>query len=295
MLARPGLPEFEYLKAETSQEVFNLLNEKSPDIKIMMGGTDLFIQIRDRDSGPGTLLDVKGLPGMQDISFDQKAGLLIGAAATLNRLSQDEFVQHEYPVICQSADTVGNYQLRNRATLGGNICNASPSADMAPAMLIYDAEVVLESPRGERRLPIGGFWTGPGKTALEKDEYLKAIHLPIPPQGAVGEYLKLGRSKMGDLAVVGVAVLGYLDQKAPAGMRFKIGINSTAPTPYRIPDVEDTLAEHPISDDALSRAAEAAMAISAPIEDVRASALYQKKMVRNLTYKALKEIWERLA
>lgn len=294
MLARPGLPDFEYLKAESPQEVFKLLNESNPDIKLLMGGTDLFIQMRDQDSGPSILLDIKGIPGMKDIEFEKGSGLRLGAAVTLNQISAEGDIQAYYPVLCESADTVGNYQLRNRATLGGNICNASPSADMAPALLIYDAEVVLESPRGERHLPISEFWTGPGKTALEEDEFLKTIDFPLPPQDAVGEYLKLGRSKMGDLAVVGVAVLGYPDQETPAGMRFRIGINSTAPTPYRIPDVESALAAQPLSEDALSRAAEAAMAVAAPIEDLRASALYQKKMVRNLTYKALKETWERL-
>ncbi|MFN2281111.1 MAG: FAD binding domain-containing protein, partial [Anaerolineales bacterium] len=194
----------------------------------------------------------------------------------------------------QAADTVGNYQLRNRATLGGNICNASPSADMAPALLIYDAEVILNSPNGERRLPVNEFWIGPGKTALAENEYLAGVHFPLPPEGAAGQYIKLGRSKMGDLAVVGVAVLGFPDQAVPSQIRFRIGVNSTAPTPYRVPTVEDQLAEDLITEEKLLKAAEDTMDIAAPIEDVRATALYQKKMVRNLTLKGLKEIWARL-
>lgn len=291
MLARPGLPDFEYLKAGSPQEVFDLLTENGPDIKLMMGGTDLFIQMRDSDSGPSKLLDIKGLPGIQDIEFDKKTGLKVGAAATLNQISADKDIREKYPVLCQSGDTVGNYQLRNRATLGGNICNASPSADMAPALLIYDAEVVLVSPRGERTLPVSEFWVGPGKTALENDEYLSAIQFPLPPEGAVGQYIKLGRSKMGDLAVVGVGVLGFPDHDVPAGVRFRIGINSTAPTPYRVPVVEVYLAQNPLSEEVIGKAAEDAMEISAPIEDVRATALYQKKMVRNLTIKGLKQVW----
>lgn len=294
MLARPGLPDFEYIKAESPQDVFGLLKEKDQDIKLLMGGTDLFIQMRDRDNGPGILLDVKGLPGMGDIEFDKKSGLRLGAAVTLNEISADQDIQDTYPILCQSADTVGNYQLRNRATLGGNICNASPSADMAPALLVYDAQVILNSPRGERKMAVGEFWTGPGSTALEKDEYLAAVHFPLPPAGAAGQYIKLGRSKMGDLAVVGVGILGYPDQSVPAQIRFRIGVNSTAPTPYRVPAVEDYLAENPITDETLVKAAEDTMDISAPIEDVRATALYQKKMVRNLTLKGLKEIWARL-
>ena len=292
MLARPGLPDFEYIKAETFQDVFTYMKEKGDDLKLLMGGTDLFVQMRDRGEGPSFLLDVKGLPGMQEISFDRKNGLKVGAAVTLNALASHPNLLNYYGVLCQSADTVGNYQLRNLATLGGNICNASPSADMSPAALIYDGKVVVESPRGERELKLEEFWVGPGKTALEKDEFLKRIHFPTPPEKAAGVYHKLGRSKMGDLAIVGVAVLGYPDLSAPAGIQFRIGINSTAPTAYRLPTVEDFLAQNLISDETLHKSAEMAMDISAPIEDQRATAIYQKKMVRNPVYKGLNDVRE---
>lgn len=292
MLARPGLPEFDYIRAESSQEVFDLLKEKGEDLKFLLGGTDLFIQMRDCDQAPGTILDLKGLPGMGEINYHKKNGLEVGAAVTFNQLSSHKDLQKAYPILCQAADTIGNYQLRNRATLGGNICNASPSADLAPALLVYQAEVVLESPRGERMLAVEEFWTGPGKTVLEPDEFLSAVRFPRPPAGARGVYLKLGRNKMGDLAIVGVAVLGYPDKEIPAGIRFRISLNSTAPVPYRVPAVEEYLTQAPITEEILSEAAQGARDISAPIEDVRATALYQKKMVRNLTYKALRDIWE---
>jgi carbon-monoxide dehydrogenase medium subunit len=281
MLARPGLPEFDYVKARTPQEVFQLLDENGPEARLLMGGTDLFIQMRDRDQGPRILLDVKGLPGMEEISYDKRTGLRVGAALTLNKLSSHPEVKECYPILSQAADTVGNYQLRN----------ASPGADMAPASLVHSGQVILQSPRGERVLELEEFWTGPGKTALAVDEYLAAIHFPPPPRKAAGTYLKLGRSKMGDLAIVGVAVLGYPDPDCTAGLRFRISINSTAPTPYRIPEVEEELSRSEINEDNLHKAAESAMKISAPIEDVRATAAYQKKMVRNLTYRALLETW----
>jgi CO/xanthine dehydrogenase FAD-binding subunit len=294
MLARPGLPEFDYIKAESSQQVFKLLAEKGSDLKLLMGGTDLFVQIRDQGVGPATLLDIKDLPGMKEISFDQKKGLKVGAAASLNDLSSHPDAAEYYPALCQAADTVGNYQLRNRATLGGNICNASPSADLSPAALVYDGQVVLESPRGERILSLVDFWLGPGKTDLAPDEFLKTIQFTLPPKGSKGTYIKLGRSKMGDLAIVGVAVLGYPDPETPAGIRFRIGINSTAPTAYRLPGVEEKLSQNRITEKTLKLAAEEAMEISAPIEDVRATASYQKKMVRNLTYRALEDIWAKI-
>lgn len=294
MLARPGLPDFEYMKAESAQDVFHLLKDKGNEVKLLLGGTDLFVQMRDRNESAGILLDLKYLPGMKDISCDKNTGINIGAAATLNQISAHPDVKNHFQILSQSADVVGNYQLRNRATLGGNICNASPSADMAPAALVLEGEVSLSGPDGERVLALDQFWIGPGKTALKECEFLTAVHFPNPPSGAVGRYLKLGRSKMGDLAIVGVAVLGYPDPEVPAGIRFRIGINSTAPTAYRVPQVEELLAQVPLSDELLRQASEEAMKISAPIEDLRATALYQKKMVNNLTFKGLKEVWSQL-
>jgi len=294
MLARPGLPEFDYVKATNPQEVFQLLEDKKNQVKLLMGGTDLFIQMRDRSDGAQVLVDVKELPGMKEIVFDKNKGLRVGAAVSLNQLSAFPDVQAHYGVLVEAANTVGNYQLRNRATLGGNICNASPSADLSPACLVMKGEVILTGPKGDRDLSLNDFWLGPGKTALAKNEYLSTIQFPTPPEGAVGCYLKLGRSKMGDLAIVGVAVLGYPDEDAPAGFKFRIGINSTAPTAYRVPDVETEISLNKITDEVFTKAAEGAMNISSPIDDVRATAQYQKLMVRNLTYKALNNVWELL-
>ena len=294
MLARPGLPEFDLIRPKTPQEVFQLLEGTASEVRFFMGGTDLFIQMRDRSEGPQILVDLKELPGMKEISFDKKKGLVVGAAVTLNRLSSHPEVQEYFPVLSESADTVGNYQLRNRATLGGNICNASPSADLSPACLVYEGTVNLTGPKGNRQLPLDAFWVGPGKTSIKKDEFLSNITFPTPPAKTVGRYLKLGRSRMGDLAIVGVAVLGFPNKEIPAGYQFRIGINSTAPTAYRVPEVEKKICQGDITDEVLHLAAEEAMEISAPIEDVRATAEYQKLMVRNLTYKALSEIWEEL-
>jgi carbon-monoxide dehydrogenase medium subunit len=294
MLARPGLPDFEYMKAESPQDVFRLLEERGGEVKLLMGGTDLFVQMRDRNEGAGILLDLKYLPGMKDISYNKKKGIKIGAAVTMNQLSVHPNVKKYFKILSQSADTVGNYQLRNRATLGGNLCNASPSADLAPATLVLEGEVTLAGPDGERVMALDQFLVGPGKTALQDIEFMTAVCFPNPPAGAVSRYIKLGRSKMGDLAIVGVAVLGYPDPEVPAGIRFRIGINSTAPTAYRVPQVEEFLAQTPLSDEILRQASGEAMKVSAPIEDVRATAIYQKKMVNNLTFKGLKEVWSLL-
>ena len=290
-LARPGLPAFRYVRATSFPQVHQLLQDGN--VKLLMGGTDLFTQMRDGAWRPETVLDVKSLPGMQQISLDD-SGLTVGAAVTMNQLVRHPGLPKDYRLLVQAAHSVASYQLRNRATLGGNLCNASPCADTAPAVLALDATMHLSSAAGERTLPAADFLVGPGRTALRPDEMLIALHFPIPPAGCVGSYVKLGRNKLGDLSVVGVAALGYPDAAVPSGCRFRVVLGSVAPVPLRVTAAEATLAAEPLNDATLEAAAEQAMQAAAPISDVRAGASYQTRMVRTLTLRALKALWAEL-
>ena len=226
MLARPGLPSFEYVQADNAAEVHRLLQEGGT--RLMMGGTDLFPQMREGVCEPEIIVDVKHVPGMRDLSYDERVGLSIGAAVTMNQLVKHSDVQAHYPILAQAAQSVASYQLRNRATIGGNVCNASPCADTSPAVMVLEGIMVLQVEGAERNVPAAGFFTGPGQTVIEPAEFLAAIRLPAPPAGAVGRYLKLGRNRLGDLSIVGVAVLGYPDPAAASGYRFRIALGSVA-------------------------------------------------------------------
>jgi CO/xanthine dehydrogenase FAD-binding subunit len=263
-------------------------------VRLMMGGTDLLVQMRDGAIRPQTVVDVKHLPGMRDIAYDERAGLTVGAAVTMNQLARHPDVQAHYPLLAEAADSVASYPLRNRATLGGNLCNGSPAADTAPATLVLEGRVVLYGQRGERELEAGEFFLGPGQTAIEATEFMTALRFPIPPAGAAGRYLKLGRNKAGDLAIAGVAVLGFPDGTAPSGYRFRIALASVAPLPLRAPEAERALADNPPGEETFARAAEKAMRAATPIDDVRASAAYRKAMVQALTLRALRDVWEQL-
>ena len=303
MFARPGLPRFDYVRAKTPEEAVRLLQEHGPAARPVMGGTDLFANMRDGKLQPRLVVDVKGLPGLRDIVSDVQGGLAVGAAVTMNELARHPDVLAHYPLLAQAAGTVASYQIRNRATIGGNLCNASPCADTSPATLALKAEFVLYGPgmspsyahaafmgNRERAVPAGEFFVGPGQTALRPAEFMVAVRFPPPATRSAACYQKLGRCRSGDLSLVGVAVLGYANG-SDSGYTFRIGLGSVAPTPIRAAEAEAFLAANSPGDATFARAAELAMAAARPITDVRGTADYQKAMVRTLTLRGLREVW----
>ena len=294
MLARPGLPTFDYVRATSLDEVVLLLQTHGNSARLFMGGTDVLVRMRDGLIQPQMLLDLKYLPGMRDVVYDERVGLRIGAAATLNQIAGHPQVQAHYSLLAQAANSVASYPLRNRATLGGNLCNASPAADTAPATLVLEGRMVFHGPNGERELPASQFFLGPGRTALQPGEFTVAVRFPAPPAGAVGRYLKLGRNKAGDLSIAGVAVWGYPDGNTPSGYRFHIALASVAPLPLRATEAEQVLAANPPGEAVFVTAAEKAKQAASPIDDLRASAAYRREMVRNLTLQGLRQVWQEL-
>ena len=290
----PVLPSFDYIQPATPQQVTRLLLKSDGGARLFMGGTDVFVRMRDGFITPKVLIDVKHLPGMTQVEFGKRKGLIIGAAVDMNSLAAHPAVVEHYPLLAEALHAVASYQLRTRATMGGNLCNGSPAADTAPAALVLEANMIAQGRRSEYPIPITKFFLGPGRTALKPGEFLLRIEIPPAPKGAVGRYLKLGRNTLGDLAIVGVAVLGYPDKKAKSGYRFRIALASVAPTPIRVPEAEAILAASPITPDVIEAAAKAAMETAKPIDDVRSSAAYRKAMVKNLTRRAVTAVWEQL-
>jgi carbon-monoxide dehydrogenase medium subunit len=284
------LPGFEYARASSPDEVVEMLARLGDKAKLLMGGTDLFPGLREGFLSASTVVDVKHLPGMRRIEYNADTGLTLGAAVTMNELAHHPEVATRYPLLAQAASSVASYQVRNRATLGGNLCNASPCADTAPATLVLDAELVLYGADGEHLVPASQFFLGPGQTALKTGEFLTAIRFPPFPSQSAARYLKLGRCKSGDLSLVGIAILCYRGA-ATEGYRFRIGLGSVAPTPLRARKAEEFLAASPLTERDLAHAAQYAMEASSPITDVRGTADYQRAMVRTLVLRGLKDTW----
>ena len=270
------------------------LAQHAGEARAFNGGTDTFVRMRDGVWQDKYLVDVKSLPGMNDLKFDPATGLTVGAAVNMNRLIASPEVNEHYPVLAEAAHTVASYQLRTRATIAGNICNASPAGDTIGACLVLDAQVRVHGVDGDRveALPLRAFFKGPGKTVLQPGELVTAIEFPIAPKGAQGKYIKLGRNAIGDLAIVGVTAFGYPDGAAASGYRFLVALASVAPTPLLL-DMA-LLRERPIGAATIHDAAEFAMNAVTPIDDVRGSARYRKLMVRNMTRKALMDVWEKI-
>lgn len=290
----PALPEFEYIQPATLAEASDFLASHAAEARPFLGGTDVFVRMRDGFLTPKFLVDVKNLNGANDLRFDPQAGLTVGAAVNMNRVIASPEVQAHYPLLAEACQSVASYQLRTRATIVGNICNASPAGDTIGACLVFDGVLHIHGINGPRKEPLSTFFLGPGKTTLKPGDVVTAIHFPLPPKGCQGAYLKLGRNKLSDLCIVGVTALGYPDSRLPSGYRFRLALASVAPVPLVVTNVETSLANNTITPESLREAARLAAEACSPIDDVRGSARYRKQMVKNLSAKALNAVWEKL-
>jgi len=290
----PALPEFEYIRPATLAEASEFLSTHPDTARPFLGGTDVFVRMRDGFIKPEFLVDVKNLDGTNELRFDPQTGLTIGAAVNMNRVAASPDVQVHYPLLAEACRSVASYQLRTRATIVGNICNASPAGDTIGACLVFGGVLQVHGVNGLRQEPLSAFFKGPGKTTLKPGDIVTAIHLPLPPQGCVGKYVKLGRNKLSDLSIVAVTALGHKDSTCASGFRFRLALTSVAPVPLMPLEVETYLANNPITPDAIHEAARLAYEACSPIDDVRGGARYRKQMVRNLSVKALTEVWKNL-
>ena len=290
----PGLPDFQYIKPASLVEANQFLTQHVGEAKPFLGGTDVFVRLRDGLYKDKYLVDVKHLEGMSDISFDPTLGLTVGAAVNMNQVIASPVVRVHYPLLAEACRSVASYQLRTRATVAGNICNASPAGDTIGACLVYQGQVRIFGKDGYRSEQLSGFFLGPGKTTLAPGDIVTEVYLPIQSPGSFGTYIKLGRNQLSDLSIVGVTVLGYPDALVRSGFQFHIALASVAPIPLIPTEAEIFLAEHPINSEILKQAAMLAQEACNPIDDVRGSARYRKLMVNNITFKALNIVWEQL-
>jgi carbon-monoxide dehydrogenase medium subunit len=256
----------------------------------MFGGTDLIVRMRAGHQLPQRVLDLKGLPGIREIAPDLGGGLRIGAGCTMNQVAGSPLIRARYDLLAQACGSVASYQLRNRATIGGNCCNASPAADAAPALFCLEATAEVYGPEGVRCLPIAEFFVAPGRTALRRGEFLTALLLPPFADQTAGAFRKLGRTRAGDIATISVAVLGVPSE---AGPQFRIALGAVGPTPLRASQAEAALSRD-CSPAGVSAAAALAAAEARPIDDLRAGAAYRRDMVRVLTGRALLTVLARL-
>ncbi len=284
------LPRFEYLLPKTLEEALVALKGQKDSAKVFAGGTDLIPQLKRREIRiPKIVIDLKGISGLDKLTYDENSGLSIGPLTTISAIAESPIVMNHFPSLFQAASSIGSPQVRNRGTFAGNICTAVPSADSAPALLTLDAKIRIKGPKKERTVSISKFFTGPRTTVLKSDEILVDISVPKPKPGSRGVYLKLSPRHSMDLAIVGVAVIGSSENGICKDV--KIALGAVAPTPIRAPMAEVILKGQRITSSLIDEAARNAITQCSPIDDHRASQEYRCDMIFAMTRRALNQVF----
>jgi CO/xanthine dehydrogenase FAD-binding subunit len=276
---------FELALPRSIDEALRILSERGSEAKLLAGGTDLLPQLKNGLLKPACVVDLSGVERIRTLKADA-GGLHVGAAVTARTLERDATTQKTYTSLAESGALIGSVQVRNLATLGGNLCNAAPSADMAPPLLALDAEAVIVGPKGERRVPLTDFFTGVRRTVLAADEILLEIVVPAPDPRSGGHYLRHTPRRELDIAVVGVA--SQLTLSNGVCSKARIALAAVAPVPLRARAAEQALEGKPVTPEAIERAAELALGAAKPISDQRGSAEYRRHLVRVLTRRTLR-------
>jgi len=279
------MQSFEYRKVYSFQEALEVVSASKGDSAFLAGGTDLLVQIKDGRKRPRYVVDVKGLQEARGLTFSTEA-LSIGALTSIRTLETSRLVREKAPLLSQAAAKLGSVQIRHRATIGGNLCNASPSADMAPALLALEAQAEVCGNSGLRVVELERFFRGPGDTVLGDQEILMRLKIPLTRTRQGSVYYKLSTRNAMDLAFVGVAVLldlGEDDQVSKA----RIALGAVAPTPVRVLSAEKRMEGRIFSLEAARESGALAAQSCKPISDLRASADYRREMVRELCQQGL--------
>lgn len=269
------LHQFSYAGPRSKQELLRILDDHEGNAKVLAGGTDLLVNIRNGVMKPQLVVDIKKVSGYEGITYSPAEGLVFRPAVTINEILKNQAVRDHYPLLQECGHDLASYQVRNRATIMGNVVNASPCSDMAPALLCLGAQAVIASSKGTRVVPFTDFFTGVKKTVLGPAEVLESIVIPPTAAGAKGAYRKLKRINGHDLGIIGVAV-------SIKGDVLRIAVSSAAPTPVVTPDLPASIS--------VEDAVAATRKIISPISDVRCSKEYREFMVDVFVKRLLTEV-----
>ena len=280
------MKQFQYHEPKTAEEACLLLSKFGKEARILAGGTDLVVQMKRDAIAPKHVINIKKIKGLDAIE-EKGEGYGLGTLTRLSEIASHPGLKEKFPILVSSAGSIGSAQVRNLATLGGNLCNGAPSADMAPGLLTLDATVSITGPTGNRTMPLERFFLGPGSVDLREGEMLTELFVPFPPEGTKQVYLKHGPRRAMDIAVVGVAVVLSLEQQTGQCQMARIALGAVAPTPVRAKETEKLIEGKTVDEIPRKSIAEAVRQEMAPISDVRASAQYRYEIASALTVRAV--------
>jgi aerobic carbon-monoxide dehydrogenase medium subunit len=278
---------FEYLEARTLPEAIALLGQDE-GTRIVAGATDFLVRWRQGLWKPRAVLSIQRIPGLDRLEYVPTTGLTLGTLVTIRTLELHPLIQLHYPALAQAATTFAGVQIRNLATVGGNICNASPSGDTLPALVAYGAECRLLGPEGERLIPLENFFMGPGRPALRPAELLVDLHLPPPAPHSGAFYIKHSPRSAMDISTVGVASMVCLEDGDGGCREVRIALGAVAPTVIRARPAEALLRGQRLEAGLIQQAARAATADARPIDDIRGTAQHRQAVVEALTARTLR-------
>jgi carbon-monoxide dehydrogenase medium subunit len=278
---------FDFYQPTSLQEASRIVKENGPGGRFLAGGTDLVIAMKEKGLVPKYIVDLKRVPGLSGIRENGDRSITIGALTTMREIETSPLLRRRFPFLSQSAAEVGSIQIRNRATIGGNMANATPSADVAPALIALNASARIVGSGGDRTVALETYFRGPGQTVMSADEILTDITIPKTGPRLVGEYIKFSPREMMDLAYVGVAVAYHLGEKDRKCDDARIVLGAVAPTPIRARNSEALLEGKILTEELAAQVGDEAARESKPISDVRSSADYRRAMVGVMTKRAI--------
>ncbi len=282
-----GLSKFDYYAPVTIEEACRLADEKGESCMFLAGGTDLMVKIKRNIIKVNSVIDIKKIKVLEEIKYDDAEGLTIGSTASLTAIENHPLIKEKYPAISDAAHATANVQIRNMASLAGNLCNAAPSAENAPVLMAMGAAATLVSSTGRRQVPMDEFFKGPGETVIEKGEILTAINVPVPPGGSGTSYQHISARGKVDISAVGVGAM--LVMKGDLCEDARIFLGAVAPTPMMAVNAQNVLKGNNITEELIQSAGLEASKECSPITDMRATAEYRKLMVAVLTGRAIDE------
>ena len=283
----------DFAKPNTVNEAVELMASKGDRARMMAGGTDILVQLRAGRRSLDLVVDAKGIPELNQITYDPQNGLTLGASVPCYQIYQNEAVANAYPGLIDCASLIGGIQIQGRASIGGNLCNAAPSGDSIPAIIALSGVANIAGPNGTREVAAEDFCTGPGRSVLQDGEILVSIHLPPPQAHSGASYLRfIPRNEM-DIAVAGVGTSVVLDASGQNFVSARISLASVAPTPVFCKDAGESLAGKPVSEATIQEASEKAQADAVPINDMRGTIRQRIHLVGVLTRRTLNIAVER--
>lgn len=284
---------FDYHAARSIDEVSSLISDASREVRILSGGTDLLVQLRENRQRADLLVDVKKVPELVGVVYDPSHGLHIGAAASCAQICQNAEVQAHYPGLVDAIGLIGGVQIQNRASVGGNLCNASPAADAIPALIVHAAVCQIRSLQGSRNVPVEQFCIAPGKTCLKPGEFLAWIDVPAPRPRFGAHYLRfIPRNEM-DIAIAGAGAAVTLREDHQQIQRARLALAAVAPTPLFVIEAGDFLAGKEITAAVIREAANIAQSAARPIDDLRGTHAQRQQLVAVLARRAIEKAIER--